>query len=64
MFKAAEDHVDLIIVSLGLSSYDALRLCSQIRALERTRNLPILLSPTSRTASACCAGWSSASTTG
>ena len=43
MFKAAEDHVDVIIISLGLEGYDALRLCSQIRALERTRNLPILL---------------------
>jgi two-component system, cell cycle response regulator len=43
MFKAAEENVDVIIVSLGLASYDALRLCSQIRALERTRNLPILL---------------------
>ncbi len=43
MFKAAEDNVDVIIISLGLESYDALRLCSQIRALERTRNLPILL---------------------
>ena len=43
MFKAAEDSVDVIIVSLGLESYDALRLCSQIRALERTRNLPILV---------------------
>ena len=43
MFKAAEDNVDVIIVSLGLTGYDALRLCSQIRALERTRNLPILV---------------------
>jgi len=43
MFKAAEDHVDVLIISLGLASYDALRLSSQIRALERTRNLPILL---------------------
>jgi two-component system cell cycle response regulator len=43
MFKAAEDNVDVLIISLGLSGYDALRLCSQIRALERTRNLPILL---------------------
>ena len=43
MFKAAEDNVDVIIVSLGLSDYDALRLCSQIRAVERTRNLPILV---------------------
>ncbi|THD43197.1 MAG: PleD family two-component system response regulator [Bradyrhizobium sp.] len=42
LFKAAEDNVDLIIVSLGLAGYDGLRLCSQIRSLERTRNLPIL----------------------
>jgi two-component system cell cycle response regulator len=43
MFKAAEDNVDVLIISLGLASYDALRLCSQIRAVERTRHLPILL---------------------
>ncbi len=43
MFKAAEDHVDVLIISLGLAGYDSLRLCSQLRALERTRNLPILL---------------------
>ncbi len=43
LFKAAEDNIDLIIVSLGLSAYDGLRLCSQIRSLERTRNLPILI---------------------
>jgi two-component system cell cycle response regulator len=43
LFKAAEDNVDLIVVSLGLETYDGLRLCSQIRSLERTRNLPILM---------------------
>ncbi len=42
LFQAAEDNVDLIIVSLGLAYFDGLRLCSQIRSLERTRNLPIL----------------------
>jgi len=42
LFRAAEDNVDLIVVSLGLANYDGLRLCSQIRSLERTRNLPIL----------------------
>jgi two-component system cell cycle response regulator len=42
LFKAAEDDCDLFIVSLGLRNYDGLRLCSQIRSLERTRNLPIL----------------------
>ncbi|MGD0762961.1 MAG: PleD family two-component system response regulator [Roseiarcus sp.] len=43
LFKAAEDNIDLVVVSLGLSSYDGLRLCSQIRSLERTRSLPILV---------------------
>ena len=43
LFKVAEDDIDLLVVSLGLENYDALRLCAQIRALERTRNLPILL---------------------
>jgi len=43
LFKAAEDDFDVVIVSLGLQNFDALRLCGQIRALERTRNLPILL---------------------
>ncbi len=43
LFKAAEDDIDLVIVSLGLSAHDGLRLCSQIRSLERTRNLPILV---------------------
>ena len=42
MFRAAEGNHDLIIVSLGLENYDALRLCSQLRSLERTRNVPIL----------------------
>jgi len=42
LFHAADGNYDLVIVSLGLENYDALRLCSQLRSLERTRNLPIL----------------------
>jgi two-component system cell cycle response regulator len=42
VFHAAEGNYDLLIVSLGLENYDALRLCSQVRSLDRTRNLPIL----------------------
>ena len=42
LFRAAEGNYDLLIVSLGLENFDALRLCSQIRSLERTRNVPIL----------------------
>jgi two-component system, cell cycle response regulator len=43
LFKGAEENIDLIIVSLALADYDALRFCGQVRALERTRNLPVLL---------------------
>jgi two-component system cell cycle response regulator len=42
LFRAAEGHFDLLIVSLNLENFDGLRLCSQVRSLERTRNLPIL----------------------
>jgi two-component system cell cycle response regulator len=42
LFRAAEENYDLVIVSLTLENFDALRLCSQIRSLERTRNIPIL----------------------
>ncbi len=42
LFRAAEGNYDLIIISLELENFDALRLCSQIRSLDRTRNVPIL----------------------
>jgi two-component system, cell cycle response regulator len=42
LFRAAEGDYDLVIISLGLESFDALRLCSQIRSLDRTRNVSIL----------------------
>lgn len=42
LFHAAEGNYDLVIVSLGLRNFDGLRLCSQLRSLERTRNVPIL----------------------
>src|SRR5260370_21531208 len=32
-----------MIVSRGLEDYDGLRLCSQVRSLERTRAVPILM---------------------
>ncbi len=34
---------DLIVVSLGLRSFDGLRLCSQLRSLPEGRNVPILV---------------------
>jgi two-component system, cell cycle response regulator len=42
LFHAAEGNYDLMIVSLDLDNFDGLRLCSQLRSLERTRNVPIL----------------------
>jgi two-component system cell cycle response regulator len=42
LFHAAEGSYDLLIVSLGLKDFDGLRLCSQVRSLDRTRNVPIL----------------------
>ena len=42
LFRAADGNYDLLIVSLGLENFDALRLCSQVRSLDRTRNVPIL----------------------
>jgi two-component system cell cycle response regulator len=43
LFRGAEGGYDLLVISLGLEKSDPLRLCSQIRSLERTRNLPVLL---------------------
>lgn len=43
LFRAAEGDYDLVLISMGLEDYDALRLCSQLRSLDRTRLLPILL---------------------
>jgi two-component system cell cycle response regulator len=42
LFRATESDYELLIVSLGLENFDGLRLCSQLRSLERTRNVPIL----------------------
>lgn len=42
LVKGVAGDYDLLIVSLGLEGFDALRLCSQIRSIERTRQLPIL----------------------
>jgi two-component system cell cycle response regulator len=43
LFRAAEGDFDMVVVGLNLANFDALRLCSQLRSLERTRALPILL---------------------
>jgi two-component system, cell cycle response regulator len=42
-FQAAEGDYDCVIVATDFSAYDPLRLCSQLRSIERTRFLPIIL---------------------
>ncbi|WP_321339913.1 PleD family two-component system response regulator [Breoghania sp.] len=43
LFRIADGDFDLVMISLSLEEFDSLRLCSQLRSLERTRSLPILL---------------------
>ncbi|MDH6266763.1 two-component system cell cycle response regulator [Rhizobium sp. SG_E_25_P2] len=43
IFDAAEGDYDLVIVNSNFEDYDPLRLCSQLRSLERSRFIPILL---------------------
>ena len=43
LFKAAEEDFDTVLISLSLKELDPLRLCSQLRSLERTRTLPIVV---------------------
>jgi two-component system cell cycle response regulator len=42
LLRVTGGQYELIIVSLALQNFDGLRLCSQLRSLERTRSLPIL----------------------
>ena len=43
VLKVASNDYELAIVSMSLGDIDPLRICSQMRTLERSRNLPILL---------------------
>jgi two-component system cell cycle response regulator len=43
LLKLAEGNFDLLVVSLSLKGADGLRLCSQVRSLERTRHLPVII---------------------
>lgn len=43
LFEAAETNFDLVVVNSNFDDYDPLRLCSQLRSLERTRFIPVLL---------------------
>lgn len=43
LIMAAEGDYEAALVSLDLQDYDGLRLCSQLRSLERTRDMPVLM---------------------
>jgi two-component system cell cycle response regulator len=43
LMRAADGSFDLVLVNLDLQGYDGLRLCSQIRSLERTRHVAVLM---------------------
>ena len=43
LLKATSNPFELVIVNSNFEDYDPLRLCSQLRSLERTRFLPLLL---------------------
>ena len=43
LYRAENGSYDLLVLSSTLKDYDSLRVCSQLRTLESTRDLPILL---------------------
>lgn len=43
VFQAAEGGYECILVSTNFTDFDPLRLCSQLRSLDRTRSVPIVL---------------------
>ncbi|MER9138879.1 PleD family two-component system response regulator [Mesorhizobium sp. M0830] len=42
-FRAAETPYECVLISTAFADFDPLRLCSQLRSLDRTRFLPIIL---------------------
>ena len=42
-FLAVEKNYDCVLLATGFANFDPLRVCSQLRSLDRTRLLPILL---------------------
>jgi two-component system cell cycle response regulator len=43
LFTATDESPDVVIVSLDLADFDGMRLCSQLRSLDRTRHLAVLM---------------------
>src|SRR5262245_36813306 len=61
LLRLPDGDFDLIIVSLSLRDADGLRLCSQVRSLDRARHFPILIiaepgdeAPLLRPGTRCC----------
>jgi two-component system, cell cycle response regulator len=55
--RLGEGAYDLLVASLNLADADGLRLCSQVRSLERLRHLRSWWWRSRPTSSACCAPW-------
>ena len=43
VFQLTDNNYELAVVSMALGDFDPLRVCSQMRTLEQSRNLPIIL---------------------
>jgi two-component system cell cycle response regulator len=43
LFRATDQQPDLVLVSTDLEGFDGLRLCSQLRSLDRTRHIAVLI---------------------
>ncbi len=43
LLRAADEEFDAAVISMSLTDFDALRLCSQLKSLEKTRMLPLMV---------------------
>jgi len=43
LLRAADEEFDAAVISMSLTDFDALRLCSQLKSLEKTRMLPLVV---------------------
>ncbi len=43
LMRCAEGEIDVVLVSLGLRDFDGLRLCGQLRSLDRTRDISVIM---------------------
>lgn len=43
LLRAADEEFDAAVISMSLRDFDALRLCSQLKSLEKTRMLPLMV---------------------